>query len=394
VTSWYWVDGERRDPVELARVQEASGAISSGSEVGSVERVEEELRRLGVADPRIVGEVQPYPIHHGVAGGEWATRDCQVCHDQDSRMGRAMRLGPAAPGGIRPDLVANAGVAMAGVVSLEEDGSVSYRPLTREAGFYVLGHDSAPWAHLIGISVLLLTLAGVTAHGALRWWAGREQTADTPRDTGPPVYMYSAYERVWHWLQALAILLLMVTGIEIHVTRTGIMDFALAVRAHNILGFIVIANAAFAALYHLASGEIRQYLPRPQGFFGQAIAQARFYLSGMFRAEGHPFEKRPDRKLNPLQQLTYLVILNLLLPLQVVTGLLMWGAQEWPIVDRAFGGLAVLAPIHTLGAWMFAAFLLMHVYLTTTGPTPTANLQAMILGWEGAEPAEAGRETP
>ena len=97
---------------------------------------------------------------------------------------------------------------------------------------------------------------------------------------GPTVYMYSTYERAWHWLQALAIMILLLTGIEIHVASLGLMDFALAVRVHNILGFVVLANAIFAAFFHLASGEIRQYLPEPKGFFGQAFLQARFYLTG------------------------------------------------------------------------------------------------------------------
>ena len=38
--------------------------------------------------------------------------------------------------------------------------------------------------------------------------------------------------------------------------------------------------------------------------------------------------------------------------------------------------------IHTLGAWLFASFVVMHVYLTTTGHTPLANLKAMVLGYE------------
>jgi thiosulfate reductase cytochrome b subunit len=201
--------------------------------------------------------------------------------------------------------------------------------------------------------------------------------------------MYSTYERAWHWLQALAILVLLATGVEIHVTRIGLLDFALAVRVHNIVGFVVLANAIFAAFYHLASGEIQQYLPRPQGFFGQAISQARFYLGGIFRGEEHPFEKSREQKLNPLQQVTYLGILNVLLPLQVITGVLIWGAQRWPAVDGIFGGLVILAPLHAFGAWMFTAFLIMHVYLTTTGPTPIANIQAMVLGWEGVGSVEA-----
>jgi thiosulfate reductase cytochrome b subunit len=105
--------------------------------------------------------------------------------------------------------------------------------------------------------------------------------------------------------------------------------------------------------------------------------------TGSSTALPHPFEKHPGRKLNVLQQVTYLAILNLLLPLQVGTGILIWGAQRWSTVDTVFGGLGVLGPIHALGAWLFAAFLVAHVYLTTTGPTPTAYVKAMVTGWEG-----------
>ena len=33
----------------------------------------------------------------------------------------------------------------------------------------------------------------------------------------------------------------------------------------------------------------------------------------------------------------------------------------------------------------FAAFVIMHVYLTTTGHTPMASIRAMITGWDEVE---------
>ncbi|HOU42644.1 MAG TPA: cytochrome b/b6 domain-containing protein, partial [Promineifilum sp.] len=104
----------------------------------------------------------------------------------------------------------------------------------------------------------------------------------------------------------------------------------------------------------------------------------------------HPFAKTRDRKLNPLQQITYVMVLNVLLPAQIITGALMWGAQRWPDAAAALGGLPWLGPLHTLVAWSFAAFIILHVYLTTTGPTPTANIRAMIGGYEDVE----AHETP
>jgi thiosulfate reductase cytochrome b subunit len=319
-----------------------------------------------------------------MTGGEWATRDCSSCHDEDSRLSRTIVLSSAPPSTDVPSLVTDADARWAGSVRSDDDGALVYAPTPKSADLYVLGHDFVWWSNLLGFVAVVGTLLGVLVHASLRWRSRKSRTQSLPVDS-PPVYMYRTYERAWHWLQALAILLLLVTGIEIHVTRIGLIDFALTVRVHNIVGFVVLANAIFAAFYHVASGEIQQYLPRPQGFFGQAITQARYYLSGIFRGQHHPFEKSPGRKLNPLQQLTYLGILNVLLPLQIVTGVLIWGAQRWPAVDGVMGGLVFLAPLHALGAWLFAAFLLMHVYLTTTGPTPLANIQAMVVGWEGME---------
>jgi thiosulfate reductase cytochrome b subunit len=207
--------------------------------------------------------------------------------------------------------------------------------------------------------------------------------------------LYSPYERIWHWLQAAAIGLLMLTGLAIHApSYFGWLPFHLAVEMHNVLGFLLIANAFLGMFYYVTTGTIRQYLPQPQDFISLAVRQAWFYVRGMFHGEPHPLEKQPQRRLNPLQQVTYLVILNVLLPLQLVTGLLMWGAQRWPETVQAIGGLPILAMIHTLGAWLFGSFVVVHVYLTTTGRTPLANLKAMVLGYEDLHVEEKADGTP
>jgi thiosulfate reductase cytochrome b subunit len=135
-------------------------------------------------------------------------------------------------------------------------------------------------------------------------------------------------------------------------------------------------------------------LPRPRGFFDQAIEQSLYYVRGIFRQEPHPFTKTRQHKLNPLQQITYFAILNVLLPLQILTGALMWGVQRWPAIATRLGELPFLAPTHTLIAWLFASFIVMHVYLTTTGHTPLASIRAMMLGWDEVEMPEGAMIAP
>lgn len=207
--------------------------------------------------------------------------------------------------------------------------------------------------------------------------------------------IYTLYERVWHWFQAACILALIFTGFHIHYPDgLRLLSFPTAIFIHNTLGWILVLNAFLGFFYYLTTGTIRQLIPEPREFHVLAWRQLRYYVSGIFRGEPHPLERSPSRRLNPLQQATYLIILNVLLPLQIITGLGLWFMQFSPwLLDRT-GGLGIPAGIHMLGAWMFTGFLLAHVYLGTIGPTPWAHLATMITGYEetGSPDLAAGSE--
>ena len=80
--------------------------------------------------------------------------------------------------------------------------------------------------------------------------------------------------------------------------------------------------------------------------------------------------------------------------LAIFSGLAIWGLERWPHLEETLGGLPVLMPLHALGSWLFAAFIIMHVYLTTTsGRHPLSGIGAMITGWEEVhEPDEEKKE--
>jgi thiosulfate reductase cytochrome b subunit len=409
ITTWYWAyddaNGNAR-PVRLADLQaawlandrytpEVMQALDANGN-GTLSDIEltldtpekqaviaGRLKALGLKNPRIVGEVQPYSINHNVAQGEWAIKDCQTCHSDSSRLAQPMQLASYVPGGALPEFVKDANVAADGELYIE-DGALYYRPATTEQSLYVFGHDRVAWVDWLGALMFVGVLIGVGAHGGLRAYAALR----APRHALPTrrVYMYAVYERFWHWLQTFTIVLLLFTGLVIHrPDMFGLLSFPGVVIVHNVLAAILVINAALSLFYHLASGEIRQYLPHPYGFFDQAIVQAKYYLGGIFRRDPHPFEKTPQKKMNPLQQVTYFGILNVLLPLQIVIGALMWGVQQWPQVAGGFGGLPFLAPFHSLVAWTFASFIVAHVYLTTTGHEPLAGIKAMMIGWDEVE---------
>jgi len=144
-------------------------------------------------------------------------------------------------------------------------------------------------------------------------------------------------------------------------------------------------NAFLALFYHLATAAIRQFLPPREGLVEALTGQTKYYLSDIFKGLPAPFPRSPERKLNALQQITYLFLLNGLFPFQIITGALIWLVGTYPAMGAAVGGLGLIAPLHNLGSWMFISFLVAHIYLATTGHTVMAHVWGMVEGYEEVE---------
>jgi thiosulfate reductase cytochrome b subunit len=203
------------------------------------------------------------------------------------------------------------------------------------------------------------------------------------------VYLYSVYERIWHWIQAFGVTLLLFTGFIISFSgHLGIINFQTAVSIHNIIGIILVLNAFLAFFYNLAGGLLKRYMPDLEDFFPLGFAHVQYYLYGIFRGAPHPFDKTPEKRLLPLQKIVYFIILNVLLPLMIVTGVLKYSLKFSPVYAELFGGLSILGPLHRFGAWLFLSFVIVHIYMTTTGHTPFSSMIAMITGYENVTDEE------
>lgn len=201
------------------------------------------------------------------------------------------------------------------------------------------------------------------------------------------IYMYTPWERIWHWTQAASILTLLASGLVIHMPRTfDFVPFARAVDFHNVIAALLLLNTVFGFSYYIASGSVKQYIPlNLADHLRDGYAQALYYGMGIFKGEPHPVHKTAERRFNPIQLTTYASIMAGLLPMQLATGVSLWLAPMFPETLGAPGALGILGILHTLGAWSFGAFVLGHVYMTTTGHTITQNIVTMITGWEEVE---------
>ena len=197
------------------------------------------------------------------------------------------------------------------------------------------------------------------------------------------VYVYKAFERFWHWMQALLIFFLAFTGFEIHGSYT-FFGFRDTVKYHNIAAYMLIILIVFAIFWHFSTGEWRQYVPS----FKSITAQLNYYIFGIFKNAPHPTKKTVLSKLNPLQKLTYFGLKILVIPVIVTSGLLYMlyrYPQRHGIESLNIESLELIAIIHTIAAFLLVSFIITHLYLITTGEKVTTNLKAMLTGYEDLE---------
>ena len=207
------------------------------------------------------------------------------------------------------------------------------------------------------------------------------------------IYLFTRFERFWHWAQAALIITLLFTGFAIHGSH-ALIDFRTAVEVHEIAAWLLIALWILAIFWHFTTGQWKHYIPTSENL----DRMVRYYAYGIFVGAPHPFKVTQERKHNPLQRLAYLGVKLVINPLMWLSGLvyLFWGALQGSL--PAGLGLQQVATLHTLGAFLMLAFLIVHVYLATAGHTPLAHIKAMVTGWEEVHDAEglvtAAKQSP
>jgi thiosulfate reductase cytochrome b subunit len=110
--------------------------------------------------------------------------------------------------------------------------------------------------------------------------------------------------------------------------------------------------------------------------------QAYFYLLTYFQGKPNPHHSTPDSKFNPMQKAAYLVIMFILMPLVIISGILLMYVAPLREILLFLGGIKVLVSIHFLLSCCFTAFLFVHIYLATLGHTPLEHFKQMWTGWE------------
>lgn len=205
------------------------------------------------------------------------------------------------------------------------------------------------------------------------------------------IYVHPLPVRIWHWINAVSFVLMILTGVQIrYIGIVNIMSFKLAVDLHNWIGFLLIANFFIWFLFYLFSDRIKVYHPElsPMKHFRDSFRQLRYYGYGIFKGDPNPHHVSVYRKFNPMQSMSYQIIMLLTVPVQFYTGVLLWDVDLFQSPVNLIGGVRIVDTVHVVLFIFFTFFVFIHPYLASLGHTPTAHFKAMFTGYEEIEDDE------
>lgn len=198
------------------------------------------------------------------------------------------------------------------------------------------------------------------------------------------LYLYPLWIRIWHWLNAMLFIILLLTGISMQYSNPEnplLISFELSVQLHNICGIALSINYLLFIFGNLFTSNGKQYKMKTKGLFKRLYDQSVFYLFGMFKKQDPPFPISLDNKFNPLQRFIYSTAMYIGFPIIIASGIAMLFPEI--IIPQLFGvsGLLVTALLHVVIGFVLSLFLFIHIYVCTIGSSIISNFKSMITGW-------------
>lgn len=191
-------------------------------------------------------------------------------------------------------------------------------------------------------------------------------------------YIYAAIMRIGHWLNALMIVILIISGFLMHyMGPRHTLGYI-----HNFAGNTLVGIYVIFLIYEIATKDFKQFLPQVWEIKEGMFKQAMFYAIGIFKREEHPYHMTREARLNPMQKPAYMGIMFGVLPLVIITGFLMANPLLSAPVIKFIGleNMNIVFIIHLVAAFAIFAFLVGHIYLATTGDTVLQHFEVMITG--------------
>jgi thiosulfate reductase cytochrome b subunit len=200
------------------------------------------------------------------------------------------------------------------------------------------------------------------------------------------IYFYPVWLRIWHAINALGIITLIITGISMQSSSEAIVvKFNTIVTLHNITGIVLSISYLFYFIANITSRNVRFYVIKPKGFFKKPLKQAHYYILGMFRGEEKPFPLTEKRKFNPLQKYFYVLVMYFIVPVVIITGIALLFPEIIAEKIYTLNGVLITAVLHSAVGFFISIFLVIHLYVATIGKSPFESYKSIINGWHHIE---------
>lgn len=201
---------------------------------------------------------------------------------------------------------------------------------------------------------------------------------DMPTDADKSKPVHPAWLRCTHWLNAIAVLLLIGSGWRIY-NATGFLGFKIprditlggwlggALQWHFAAMWLLIANGLLYLLVNLMSGRLRRQ------FFPIAPRQL---LRDLKAALHGKLSHADPRHYNSVQRLAYVFVM-LDSALLVLSGLVLWKSVQFPLLRELLGGYEGARYVHFIAMTGLCVFIAVHVVMVALVPR---TLLAMLRG--------------
>jgi thiosulfate reductase cytochrome b subunit len=203
------------------------------------------------------------------------------------------------------------------------------------------------------------------------------------------MYLYPKWTRIWHLINATMFIILIITGLSMQYTDKDnaayVVGFAKAVKWHNFAAIVLVFNYIFFVTGNLLTSNGKYYRIKKKNFFSNMTIQFKYYSSGMFKGEKHPFPVTTDRKFNPLQKITYVLALYVALPLLIISGIGLLLPEITIKTIFGISGYILTDVLHITMGFLLSIFMVIHVYTCTLGATPTSLFRGIITGYHSPD---------
>jgi len=185
---------------------------------------------------------------------------------------------------------------------------------------------------------------------------------------------HSPWIRIFHWVNMVAIMLLIFTGFYIHAPQSfrlfGNMDGARMV--HFAMAYVLCFGVILRVYYAIAAKDAKNIVFNPKTDIPNLPSMMKYYL---FMSDSHPYYG----KYNPGQKAMYTGWLVMAL-IQIITGFILYKPQVafWATLGDYLGGDIAIRMVHLIVTWLFVLTVLAHVYLDISEGVPV--LKSMFTG--------------